>query len=61
MSVLRIPVRVTRTLIVPTLTVLTAVLVKKDLMEMDSLVKVLKYKNVFEHFHFETGILPLPN
>ena len=46
MSVLRIPVRVTRTLIVPTLTVLTAVLVKKDLMEMDSLVKVLNCENV---------------
>ena len=52
MSVLRIPVRVTRTLIVPTLTVLTAVLVNKDLMEMDSLVKVLKCENGLEHYHF---------
>ena len=46
MSVLRIPIRVTRTLIAPTLTVLTAVLVNKDLMEMDSLVKVLNCENV---------------
>jgi len=41
MSVLRIPVRATRTLIVPTLTVLIAVLVNKDSMETDYLVKVL--------------------
>ena len=46
MSVLRIPIRVTRTLIAPILTVLTAVLVSKDLMEMDSLVKVLKCEYV---------------
>ena len=46
MSVLRIPVRVMRTLIAPTLTVLTAVLVSKDLMEMDSLVEVLKCEYV---------------
>ena len=57
MSVLRIPVRVTRTLIVPTLTVLTVVLVNKDLMEMDSLVKVLDCENVRQHYHFETGRL----
>ena len=44
MSVLRIPVRVTRTLTAPTLTVLTAALVSKDLMEMDSLVEVLNAK-----------------
>ena len=46
MSVLRIPIRVTRTLIAPILTVLTAVLANKDLMEMESLVKVLKCENV---------------
>ena len=40
MSVLRNPVRVTRTLIVPTVTVLTVVLVNKDLLEMERLVKV---------------------
>ena len=44
MSVLRIPVRVTRTLIASTLTVLTDALVSKDLMEMDSLVEVLNAK-----------------
>ena len=58
MSVLRIPVRVTRTLIAPTLTVLTAVLVSKDLMVMDSLVEVLKCENVLEHYQVETGKLP---
>ena len=46
MSVLRIPIRVTRTLIAPTLTALSAVLVSKDLMEMDSLVEVLKCEYV---------------
>ena len=61
MSVLRIPVRVTRTLIAPTLMVLTAVLVSKDLMEMDSLVKVLKCEHVLEHYHFETGKTPSLN
>ena len=40
MSVLRIPVRVMKTLNVPTVTVLTAVLVKKDLLEMELFVKV---------------------
>ena len=40
MSVQRIPVLVMRTLIVPTLTVLTAVTVSKDLMEMGKFVKV---------------------
>ena len=55
MNVLRIPVRVMRTLIAPTLTVLTAVLVNKDLMEMDSLVEVVKCENVLEHYQFETG------
>ena len=58
MSVLRILIRVTRTLIAPTMTVLTAVLVNKDLMGMDCLVKVLKYQNVLEHCHFETAKLP---
>ena len=58
MSVPRIPLRVTRTLIVPTLTVLTTVLVNKDLMEMDGLVEVLKYENVLEHCHFEIAKLP---
>ena len=57
MSVLRIPVRVTRTLIAPTLMVLTAVLVSKDLMEMDSLVKEPKCQNVLEHYQFKTGKL----
>ena len=42
MSALRIPVLVMRTLIVPTLTVLIAVPVKKDSMEMEQLVKVCK-------------------
>ena len=42
MNVLRIPVRVTTMLIVPTLAVLTAVLVNKDLLEMASFVKVSK-------------------
>ena len=59
MSVLRIPVRVTRTLIAPTLTVLTAVPVNKDSMEMESLVKVVKSENALEHYQFETGKLPL--
>ena len=59
MSVLRIPVRVTRTLIAPTLTVLTAVLVNKDLMEMDSLVKVLRCENVLEHYQFQAEKFPL--
>jgi len=58
MSVLRIPVRVTRTLIVRTLTVLIAVLVNKDSMEMEYLVKVLTCDNVLEHYQFETGNLP---
>ena len=58
MSVLRIPVRVMGTLIAPTMTVLTAVLVNKDLMGMDCLVKVLKCENVLEHCHFETAKLP---
>ena len=40
MSVLRIPVRVMKTLNAPTVTVLTAVLVKKDLLEMELFVKV---------------------
>ena len=40
MSVPRIPVRVTRMLIAPTVTVLTAVLVNKDLLEMVQFVKV---------------------
>lgn len=40
MSVLRIPVRVTRTLIVSTRKVLTPVAANKDLMEMALLVKV---------------------
>ena len=40
MSVLRIPVRVPKTLIAPTVTVLTAVLVNKDSMEMVQFVKV---------------------
>ncbi len=43
MSVLPIPVRVTRTLIAPTVTVLIAVLVNKDSMEMGKLVKVCGY------------------
>ena len=41
MSALRIPVYVTRTHTVPTLTVLIAVLVNKDSMEMEYLVKVI--------------------
>ena len=40
MSVQWIPVLVMRTLIVPTLTVLTSVTVSKDLMEMGKFVKV---------------------
>ena len=40
MSVLQNPVRVMKTLIVPTVTVLTAVLVNKDLLEMGQLVMV---------------------
>ena len=40
MSVLPIPVRVTRTLIAPTVRVLTAVLVKKDSLEMALFAKV---------------------
>ena len=40
MSAPRIPVPVTKTLIAPTLTVLTVVLVNKDSQEMDQLVKV---------------------
>ena len=40
MSVLRIPVHVTRTRTAPTLTVLIAALVNKGLMEMVKLVKV---------------------
>ena len=42
MSVLRNSVPVTRTRIAPILTVLTAVLVNKDLLEMEQLVKVGK-------------------
>jgi len=41
MSVLRIPLRVTRTQIVPTAKVLMAALVNKDLVEMESFVKIL--------------------
>ena len=41
MSVLPIPVLVMKTLIVPTVTVLTAVLVNKALLEMARFVKVL--------------------
>ena len=41
MSVLLIPVHVTKTLIAPTVTVLTAVLVNKDSLEMEQFVKVL--------------------
>ena len=40
MNALRIPVRVTRTLIAPTVTVLTAARVKKVSLEMVHLVKV---------------------
>ncbi len=40
MNVLRIPDHVTKTLIVPTVTVLIAVLVNKDLMEMGRFAKV---------------------
>ena len=58
MNVLRIPVYVTRTLIAPTLTVLIAVLVNKDSMEMEYLVKVLTCENVLEHYQLETGNLP---
>ena len=43
MSVQRIPVRVTRTLIAPTVTVRTAVLVNKDSMETGKFVKVCGY------------------
>jgi len=57
MSVLRIPVHATRTLIAPTLTVLIAVLVNKDSMEMEYLVKVLTCENLPEHYQFETGDL----
>ena len=53
MSVLRIPVRVTRMLTVPTVKVLTAVLVNKDLMEMVTFAKVinlaLEYSNSLLH------------
>jgi len=42
MSVLKNSVRVTRTLIAPTVTVLTAARVNKDLLEMERLVKVGK-------------------
>ena len=40
MNVLRIPVRVMKTLIVPTVTVLTAVLVNRGSLEMAQLVAV---------------------
>ena len=50
MSVLRIPVHVTRTLIVRTLTVRIAVLVNKDSMEMEYLVNVLTCEKVLEHY-----------
>ena len=40
MSVLRIPVRVAKTLIAPTVTVLTAVLVNKDSLKTEQIVKV---------------------
>ena len=43
MSVLRIPVRVMKTLTVPTVTVLTAVLVNKDSAETEKRVKVLYF------------------
>ena len=55
MSVLRIPVHVTRTPIAPTLMVRIAVLVNKDLMQMEFLAKVIKCENVLEHYQFETG------
>ena len=58
MSALRIPVHVTRTLTVPTLTVLIAVLANKDSMEMEYLVKVIKSENILEHYQFETAKLP---
>ena len=45
MNVQRIQVHVTRTLTAPTVTVLTAVIVNKDLMEMGTFAKVKK--NVF--------------
>ena len=51
MSVLQIPVRVTRTLIAPTVTVLIVVLVNKDSLEMERFAKVnertfINYLNV---------------
>ena len=58
MSVLRIPVHVTRTRTAQTLTVLIAVLVNKDSMEMEYLVKVLTCENILEHYQFETGKHP---
>ena len=48
----------TRTLIVLTLTVLMAVLVNKDSIEMEYLVKVLTCDNVLQHCQFETGKFP---
>jgi len=42
MSALRIPIRVTRTLNVPTMRVLIAVLANKDSLEMEHLAKVGK-------------------
>ena len=58
MSVLRIPLHVTRTPIAPTLMVLIAVLVDKDSMEMEFLVKVIKCENILKHYQFETGKHP---
>ena len=46
MSVQRIPVRVMTALIAPTVTVLTAVLVNKDSLEMEQFVKVHACQNV---------------
>ena len=43
MSVLLNPVHVTTTLIVPTVTVLTAVLANRDLLEMEQLAKVTTF------------------
>ena len=58
MSVLRIPVHVTTTLIAPTVTVPIAVLVNKDSMEMEYLVKVTKCENILKHCQFGTGKHP---
>ena len=58
MNVLRFPVHATRTLIALTLTVLIAVLVNKDSMEMECLVKVHACENGIKHYQFETRNLP---